>query len=215
MAKLQSGEGDILPGGASNGANVPGREPSARSNLPAAPDFEAMRAAAYATAGRRAEIFALIGHLTFSWSNNESMFIYVVMLLLRTDEAAAAIVFGTLNTTRARLDLVQRLAKARITDPAIAARLAKLIKTFDEGTRLRNEFNHAMYTVDGSGAITATHAMRIEERKGRLEFGRERAMDEARLAQLGETIQRMNGLNRDLWAFLPELEAHLKRGEPA
>ena len=52
--------------------------------------------------------------------NNESLFIYVLMLLLRTDQTAAvALVFATLNTTRARLDLVQRLAKATITDRAL------------------------------------------------------------------------------------------------
>ena len=37
--------------------------------------------------------------------------IYVLMILLRTNEASAAVVFATLNTTRARLDLIQRLAK--------------------------------------------------------------------------------------------------------
>ncbi|WP_244487425.1 MULTISPECIES: hypothetical protein [unclassified Aureimonas] len=196
-------------------AGTGGGQPPGHSNLPDAPDFDAVRAAAQATAGRRAEIFALIGQLTFAWSNNESMFIYVLMLLLHTDQPGAAIVFGTLNTTRARLDLVQRLAKVRVGDPAIAARLAKLLKTFDEGTRLRNEFNHAMYSVDENGAITHTHAMRIEERRGRLEFGRERAMDEARLAEMGETIRRMNALNRDLWAFLPALEAHMREAAPS
>jgi hypothetical protein len=32
--------------------------------------------------------------------NSESLFIYVLMILLRTDEASAAVVFATLNTTR-------------------------------------------------------------------------------------------------------------------
>ena len=44
-----------------------------------------------------------MGHLICSWSNNESLFIYVLMILLRTDEASAAVVFATLNTTRADL----------------------------------------------------------------------------------------------------------------
>ena len=41
-----------------------------------------------------------MGHLICSWSNSESLFIYALMILLRTDEASAAVVFATLNTTR-------------------------------------------------------------------------------------------------------------------
>src|SRR5688500_19386818 len=85
-------------------------------SLPPRPDFETMEAAAPASAERRTSILALIGNLVFSWSNNESLFIYVLMLLLRTDQTAAALVFATLNTTRARLELVQRMAKTTITD---------------------------------------------------------------------------------------------------
>ena len=45
-------------------------------------------------------VLALMGHLICSWSNSESLFIFVLMILLRTDEASAAVVFATLNTTR-------------------------------------------------------------------------------------------------------------------
>ena len=48
-----------------------------------------------------------MGSLICSWANNESLFIYVLMIPLRTDEASAALVFATLNTTRARPDLIQ------------------------------------------------------------------------------------------------------------
>ncbi len=83
------------------------------SRLPPKPDFETLTAAAPASADRRTFVLALIGNLICSWSNNESLFIYVLMILLRTDEASAAVVFATLNTTRARLDLIQRMAKIR------------------------------------------------------------------------------------------------------
>ena len=89
------------------------------SKLPPKPDFDMLAAAAPASADRRTFVLALIGNLICSWSNNESLFIYVLMILLRTDEASAAVVFATLNTTRARLDLIQRLAKIRVTDKAL------------------------------------------------------------------------------------------------
>ena len=72
------------------------------SKLPPKPDFEVLAAAVPASADRRIFVLALMGNLICSWSNNESLFIYVLMILRRTDEAAAAVVFATLNTTRAQ-----------------------------------------------------------------------------------------------------------------
>jgi len=115
------------------------------SALPSRPDFEAIEAVSHKSANRRTEILALIGNLVYSWSNNESMFIYVIMLLLNTDQAAATIVFASLNTTRARLDLVQRLASARITNRILAKRLSEgrpgdgIITTETVGTKSTGE----------------------------------------------------------------------------
>jgi hypothetical protein len=181
--------------------------------LPPRPDFETMEAAAPASAERRTYILALIGNLVFSWSNNESLFIYVMMLMLRTDQTAAALVFTTLNTTRARLDLVQRLAKATISDRTLLRSLNRLIDRFNDCTRVRNEFNHCMYTVNERGEITHTHSMRIQETRTGMKLGSTRPMDEARLKEMADTVTELIKLNRDIWAFLPQLQAHL-HGRP-
>src|ERR1700742_1041207 len=112
------------------------------SRLPPKPDFEAIAASAPSTEDRRTEILALIGNLVSSWSNNESMFIYVLMILLRTTQESAALTFATLNTTRARLDLIQRLAKISIRDKDLDKALCKIIDRFNDSTLIRNEFNH-------------------------------------------------------------------------
>jgi hypothetical protein len=177
------------------------------TRLPPKPDFEAIEAAAIDSADRRTVILALIGNLVFSWSNNESMFIYVLMVLLETDEVSAAIVFATLNTTRARLDLVQRLATAKIKDRPTAKMLDKIITRFNESTRIRNEFNHCMYTVNDRGEITHTHAMKIKESRGHLTLGELRPMDDARIAELVKSVADLKTLNRDLWDLLPRLQA--------
>src|SRR5581483_11576909 len=70
------------------------RRGSSVSQLPPKPDFAAIEAAAHSTADRRTFIMALIGNLVYAWANNESMFIYVLMVLMNTDEASAAIVFA-------------------------------------------------------------------------------------------------------------------------
>jgi len=182
----------------------------AASQLPPKPDFEALAASAPATADRRTMILALIGNLVSSWSNNESLFIYVLMILLKTDQASAALTFATLNTTRARLDLIQRLAKIMIKDKALDRSLSKIIDRFNETTHVRNEFNHCMYIVDSGGQITHTQSMRIVQTKSSLQFGDMKPMDEPRLKGMVKTIKEMTRINRDIWDLLPRLEGHLR-----
>jgi hypothetical protein len=179
------------------------------SKLPPKPDFDLLAAAAPASADRRTFVLALIGNLICSWSNNESLFIYVLMILLRTEESSAAIVFATLNTTRARLDLIQRLARIRITDTDISRSLARLIERFVESTKVRNELNHCMFIFDRSGAITHTQSMRLAETKASLRFGEIKALDESRLQDMLRTTKEMTRINREIWELLPRLEAHV------
>ena len=185
------------------------------TRLPPMPDFKAIEALAPKSADHRTSILALIGNLVFSWSNNESLFIYLLMLLLRTDQTSAAIVFATLNTTRARLDLIQRLAKVQIKDPAIDKALSKLIARFVDCTRIRNEFNHCMYMVDDHGEITHTHSIKIVETRKKLPFGEVRAMDDKRLKEMIETTRELKALNRDIWNFMPRLDEHLNNTRPS
>lgn len=184
----------------------------APSRLPPRPDFAALEALAPASADRRTRILALIGSLVFNWSNNESLLIYVLMLLLDTDEASAALVFATLNTTRARLDLIQRLARIKIRDPGLDRDLNKLIERFNETTQVRNELNHCMYIVDDNGEIIQTQTMRVMQTRTNLTFGEVKPMDEMRVKTLHDTVQAMTKINRDIWELLPRLEAHLQQG---
>ena len=179
--------------------------------LPEKPNFAAIEAAATQSAGRRTYILALIGNLAYAWSNNESMFIYVLMLLIGVDQTIAAIIFATLNTTRARLDLIERLAKVRIRDRTIFKDLTKIITRFNELTRLRNEFNHCLYQVNEHGEITHTQSIRLLEVANGLQFGAAREMDDSRIEEILEAIRRMTKLNRDIWDFLPVLQAYLQR----
>lgn len=180
-----------------------------RTDLPAAPDFDAIQPPKGEAALRQTQILSLIGNLGLSWSNNESLFVYVLMLLLRTDEVTAALVFGTLNTSRARLDLIRRLASVKLTDPAVAQTLERLIRRFNATTKVRNDLTHAMSEVNAAGEITHTNTMRIVEQGGRLGLGTRRPMDDARVRELTDVNRQLTRLNRDLWQFLPVLAACL------
>jgi hypothetical protein len=179
------------------------------TRLPPTPDFQAIEAAALGSADRRTMILTLIGKLIFSWSNNESMFIYIMMILMRTDQTSAAVVFTTLNTTRARLELIERLAKINLTHKPTARALDKIIERFNACTRVRNDFNHCMYNLNERGEIISTHSLRIQVERGGLRLGTVRPMDDTRVKELNETIDELKNLNRDIWAFLPNLEQQM------
>ncbi len=180
-----------------------------RTSLPARPDFEALEIAALQTAPKRQAFLAQIGDLNFAWSNNESMLIYVIMLLLDTDEIAAAIVFSTLNTTRSRADLVSRLAKTQVTDAVLQRDIGQLLERFIRSTRIRNEFNHATFSVGPDGEITHTQSMKLEESRGRLRFGVRRAVDGRRKTELEAAIRELRHINRIFWDLLPRLRDHM------
>lgn len=183
--------------------------------LPAQPDFGALYAAAPQTADRRTRILALIGNLVFGWSNNESVLVYVLMLLLETDKMSAAIVFATLNTTRARLDLIQRLARAKIADREMRDAVDRLLERFARCTRERNEFNHCMYAVNQRGEITHTQTLRVRETRSGIRMGETRPLDDARIAEMTAALDDLKALNRALWEILPRLEAFLARRRAA
>lgn len=187
-----------------------------RTRVPPSPNFAAIEAAAPASAVQRRDIIAHIGNLIFTWSNNESLFIYLLQVLLETDFESAAITFVTLNTTRARLDLIRRLAKTRVRDPDTVSKLERLIERFNECTKLRNELNHSIYELDEVGRITHTNELRFVETKTGVKFAARRPFDAARLKQIDGAVRKLIKLNRDLWAFMPELERKVRgRGQGA
>ena len=185
------------------------------SDLPAPPDFSELDSRAAKSEDQRTRVLALIGNLVFAWSNNESMFIYLTQILLRSDLSSAAVVFVSLNTTRARLDLIRRLAKMRLADEAQIKKIDKMIDRFNECTRVRNEFNHCIYQLDEQGVITHTNVLRLKETKTSIEFADVRPFDDKRIREIQKTIKKLTLLNREIWSFLPELEAQLQSGAKA
>lgn len=185
--------------------------------------LQARQPAATQSLDRGTMILALIGNLFVNWSNNESLLVYLIDLFMEGDRASAGaktfddepspsavIVFSTLNTTRARIDLIKRLSRFNISDPQLQSELDRLLARFEATTRIRNEFNHAMYLVDGeSGDLTHTQSTRIVQQGGKLKFGAKKKIDQARIRTLKKTIQEMCDLNRDIRALLARLGPYL------
>jgi hypothetical protein len=177
-------------------------------DIPEPPDFAALETAAAGGAAERQRLTTLIGALSLAWSNTESVLIYVLMVLLRTDDVSAALVYGTLNTARARVDLVSRLMQLRVHDAGLRAELEGLLKEMEACGRLRNDLQHATYEFDATGRPVRTRSMRVEKTRKVLRFGRTREIDADRLARIAEVTGRLGRVNRELWDLLPRLDAH-------
>jgi hypothetical protein len=169
------------------------------------------------SAGVHQVLLALIGELNLNWSNNESLFIYIIKALLYTDDASAAIVFATLNTTRSRLDLISRLARIKLKGSPLQRELKEIVQAFLARTRFRNELSHATFISTPSGDITHTLSTKLDERGGALVFGTRRSVDHQRTEEIAQEITVLKSLNLRIWALIAALNqegALIQRGDP-
>jgi hypothetical protein len=149
-------------------------------------------------------ILPLVGKLNYTWTNTESLLIYLIAHLMGTSKEAAIIVFLTLNTTRARFDLVERLAKMGSTSDATRITVLKIIGTLKSESRLRNKYNHCIYSFDENGELESTQLMRIAEFGDDLRYGKVEELDDDEIARISSTITRIAEVNKSIWAFLGE-----------
>lgn len=93
-------------------------------------------------------LLLLIGRQTYVWTNTESLLIHLIGGLSRTDKDTATVIFLTLNTTRARVDLVERLAKLERTPAQERDRVLELTRDVTRLAALRNHYAHSIYAFD-------------------------------------------------------------------
>lgn len=171
-------------------------------NLPEPPDFDVIESDVHeAGASRRANLMVLIGHLAFGSLINESLLIYILMVLLPTDEPSAVVVFSISKTMRTQLDLVSGLAWIRISDRATRLALDQVVKLFNRANQIRNEFLHPKNTVDGKGAITHTKTILAIEKGSKISFAQQDPIDQKRLDRVAKACREMSSLNRKIWSF--------------
>jgi hypothetical protein len=116
----------------------------------------------------------------------------------------AMVIFLTLSTTRARLDLVERLAKLPSTPVDQRESVLALTRRLQKEAPLRNKYNHCIYSFDPAQGTVSTILMRIADRKDELRIGRADPADEDELAAIDSAIRRIQMLNLDLWAAIAE-----------
>lgn len=145
----------------------------------------------------------LIGKLNYAWTNTESLLIHLIAGLSGMDKETATIVFLTLNTTRARIDLVERLSKMEKTTAERNAVLA-LTGRIQKQSALRNRYNHCIYAFDTEGGNPRSILMRISDRKDKLMIGQTTPLDQAAVDDIEAAILELSAINQDIWRLITE-----------
>jgi len=170
--------------------------------IPMPPDASGMPEDAGETALR--QVLLLVGRLNYTWTNTESLLIHVIAGLARVDKDVAVVIFLTLNTTRARVDMVNRLAKMDRCPADQRQAVLKLTTALMREAALRNRYNHCIYSFDPEDGRIQTIMMRIQDRKHDIQVGKMQPVDDAESRNIEKAIGRLQDLNRDIWALVRE-----------
>ncbi len=150
------------------------------------------------------EALLQIGRLNYTWTNTESLLVHLIAGLAKVDKETAVILFLTLNTMRARVDLVERLAKLPRTAAPERKRILAATKKLVRLSGARNRYNHSIYAFDPDSGNVRTILMRIADRRDEIKMGQSTELDEAALTEIRSAIGDLGELNREFWAITRE-----------
>ena len=147
---------------------------------------------------------ALMGRLNYTWTNTESLLIHMIAGLTGVTKEVATVIFLTLNTSRARIDLVERLAKLDTQKPDLREEVLSLTRDMHKTLKLKNKYNHCIYSFDNEGRNASTILMRISDQKHKIEYGKSSPINSREITLVRETIQKTQTLNKSLWEFFKQ-----------
>lgn len=148
----------------------------------------------------------LIGRMNYTWTNTESLLVHIIAGLARTDKDTAVILFLTLNTMRARVDLVERLAKLDRTPAPERKRILAATRKLVQLSAPRNRYNHSIYAFDPESGQVRTILMRIADRKDDIRMGQSTDLDAAAIDEIRAVINDLGTLNREFWSIVRDFD---------
>jgi hypothetical protein len=170
---------------------------------------QAVKIAIHGNAAHNMSILVAIGGLVVNWANNESVFMAMLQALVSGGEHTAAIIWQSQRTSRARLELVARLVREQVSDPALVNDIEQSMSQFEGFSRVRNFYCHATYEHDPiDGAILGAHGMTLSNEGAPIIFER-KLFNRGTLNEIGDVSMRLAAYNRHLWNLVERLQATL------
>jgi len=148
------------------------------------------------------QFLMLVGRLNYAWTNTESLLIHLIAGLSGTDKETATVTFLTLNTSRARIDLVQRLAKLLRVAENERRDILDVTSRMQKASRIRNKYNHCIYAFDAQAEISHTILMRIADRKDSIRLGLAEAVDDQAGQDVEDAISVLQDINQNIWQVI-------------
>jgi hypothetical protein len=148
------------------------------------------------------EVLLLIGRLNYTWTNTESLLIYLIAGLAQVDKETAIVIFLTLNTTRARIELVERLAKLRKTPSTRRREILAMTENLSKQAKLRNKYSHCIYSFDETGTSGSTQLMRIFDSKDEIRYGKVEDINDDEISRITLCIDEIVHINKNIWEFI-------------
>ncbi|MDX5367490.1 MAG: hypothetical protein LPK88_13535, partial [Alphaproteobacteria bacterium] len=154
-------------------------------------------------------VFA-IGNLVMAWANCESLFSAILELLVsKPGNNDAAVIWLSNVNTRARLDLILNLAKARGLSQKTYQSISQAHSRFKSITSSRNFYCHGYYGTE-NGELCDVDGYRIDPSKPFPVIQETRAIDKALLNEVVHTIMRTLALSDELGTLCHKLRDELK-----
>ncbi len=151
-------------------------------------------------------ILLLVGQMNYSWTNTETLLIHFIAGLAGVDKETATVIFLTLNTTRARLDLVDRLAKMGRIKPSAKEEILALTHEMVKVLRHKNRYNHCLYSFDDEGKHAKTILMRIADTKSDIKIGKTQDLDASEMEKIRDSIKTIENINHQAWSLILKYE---------
>lgn len=145
------------------------------------------------------EILLLVGQLNYTWTNTESLLIYLIAGLADVDKETAIVIFLTLNTPRARIDLVERLSKMQRIPATQRKAILEITAELSREAKLRNKYNHCIYSFDPDSGRGITQLMRIFESKDEIKYGKVESLDDDEMTKIKGSISALVAVNKRIW----------------
>ncbi|MGF7005432.1 hypothetical protein [Aminobacter sp. BE322] len=150
------------------------------------------------------DVLLIVGQLNYTWTNTESLLIYLIAGLAQVDKETAIIIFLTLNTTRARLDLVERLAKLPKTPAPCRQSILSVTEQLTHQSKLRNKYSHCIYSFDETGTRASTQLMRVFDSKDEVHYGKHEELDDTEMRRISASIEAIRDINRQIWKIVED-----------
>ncbi|WP_152046244.1 hypothetical protein [Aureimonas psammosilenae] len=148
------------------------------------------------------EVLLLVGQLNYAWTNTESLLIHLIAGLAKVQKEVAIVIFLTLNTGKARIELVERLAKVKGTDPRCRQEVLAAMRQMSRQARLRNKYSHCIYAFDETGSRATTQLMRIADGETEIRYGKTEELGPDEMRAILNAIAEIRAVNEAIWAIV-------------